>query len=282
MFDNQDFGYHKVAIQRPDRKRVQFTADNILPLRFDKALAEPMQFLYTQHGDDVYSENLANFADELTAWADDNGYTLNNKNKAKILKADTWQKAKEKLQAAEVLFAHFGDAIFMDYNAFAKQADKVLKDHKIKLSTSDKKAIFNAISVYDERAEKVVSKIHAFTADELAQLLGKLKTDQKHLPDFGYYPTGKQGEFVCYETNSDLSDSENIPLNQDIHGYFVDEVKPHIDEAWIDIDSVKIGYEISFNKYFYQHKALRTLDEIKADILALDRQADGLIGEILG
>lgn len=281
VFENQDFGYHKVAIQRPDRRRVQLTADNISPLRFDKTLAEPMQFLYATFGDKVYSENLTNLAENLTAWADDNGYTLNNKNKAKILKADTWQKSLAKLQAGQLLHKHFGDEIFMDYNAFVKQADKVLKDHKIKLSAGDKKAIFNAVSVYDETAEKVVGKTHTFTADELAKLLGKLKTDETHLPDFGYYPTGRQGEFVCYETNSELSDSENIPLNQDIHGYFAQEVKPHIDEAWIDIDSVKIGYEISFNKYFYQHKALRTLDEIKADILALEQQAEGLIGEIL-
>jgi type I restriction enzyme M protein len=59
-------------------------------------------------------------------------------------------------------------------------------------------------------------------------------------------------------------------------------VKPHVDEAWINLDTVKIGYEISFNKYFYRHKPLRGLDMVTADILALEQQADGLISDILG
>ena len=48
------------------------------------------------------------------------------------------------------------------------------------------------------------------------------------------------------------------------------------------LDTVKIGYEISFNKYFYRHKPLRSLDKVTADILALEQQADGLISDILG
>ena len=67
-----------------------------------------------------------------------------------------------------------------------------------------------------------------------------------------------------------------------IYTYFLNEVKPHVDEAWINLDTVKIGYEISFNKYFYQHKPLRSLDDVAKDILALEQQADGLIAQILG
>jgi type I restriction enzyme M protein len=59
------------------------------------------------------------------------------------------------------------------------------------------------------------------------------------------------------------------------------EVKPHVPEAWINLDATKIGYEISFNKYFYRHTPLRTLEEVSADILALERESDGLIAEIL-
>lgn len=92
----------------------------------------------------------------------------------------------------------------------------------------------------------------------------------------------KSGEYVTYESNADIRDSESIPLKQHIHTYFLDEVKPHVDEAWINLDSVKIGYEISFNKYFYQHKPLRSLDDVAKDILALEKQADGLIAQILG
>ncbi|MBP3220932.1 MAG: SAM-dependent DNA methyltransferase [Neisseriaceae bacterium] len=281
VFNNQDFGYYKVAINRPDRRKVQITEDAIAPLRFDKGLILPMQFLYQQLGEQAYSENLADYADTLKQWADEAGYALNNKVLTKILSQDTWQKAKEKFQAACILHRHFGEQIFMDYNIFIKSADRVLKDKQIKLTAADKKAIYNAISVYDETAEKVIEKTQTFQAAELTKLLTRLKTTVEHLSDFGYYPTGKQNEYITYATNSDLNDSENIPLTQNIHEYFLTEVKPHIGEAWIDGDSVKIGYEISFNKYFYQHKALRCLKEIQADILALEKEADGLIGEIL-
>ncbi len=58
-------------------------------------------------------------------------------------------------------------------------------------------------------------------------------------------------------------------------------MQAHISEAWLNMESVKIGYEISFNKYFYRHKPLRSLAEVAQDILALEKQADGLISEIL-
>jgi type I restriction enzyme M protein len=67
-----------------------------------------------------------------------------------------------------------------------------------------------------------------------------------------------------------------------IHSYFLAEVKPHVEEAWINLDSTKIGYEISFNKYFYRHKPLRSMEEVARDIIALERQAEGLIADILG
>ena len=79
-----------------------------------------------------------------------------------------------------------------------------------------------------------------------------------------------------------MRDAESVPLKDSIHRYFQAEVKPHVEEAWINLDSVKIGYEISFNKYFYRHKPLRSLDEVTRDILALEKQADGLIADILG
>lgn len=76
-------------------------------------------------------------------------------------------------------------------------------------------------------------------------------------------------------------DTENIPLKEDIHTYFLREVKPHVNEAWINLDATKIGYEISFNKYFYKHKPLRTINENTTDIIELEKLSDGLIAEIL-
>jgi len=101
------------------------------------------------------------------------------------------------------------------------------------------------------------------------------------LPDYGYYPTGKKTEYIQYETEADLRDTENIPLKDSIYEYFLKEVKPHVPEAWINLDNVKIGYEISFNKYFYRHKPLRELDEVTREILQLETESEGLIHEIL-
>jgi type I restriction enzyme M protein len=59
-------------------------------------------------------------------------------------------------------------------------------------------------------------------------------------------------------------------------------VLPHVPDAWMDRSKDKVGYEISFTKYFYEYQSLRSLDEIKADILALEEETEGLLGEILG
>jgi type I restriction enzyme M protein len=101
------------------------------------------------------------------------------------------------------------------------------------------------------------------------------------LGDFGFYKQA-DGSYLTYASSADLRDSESVQLKDSIHRYFQAEVQPHVEEAWINLDTVKIGYEISFNKYFYRHKPLRGLDQVTADILALEQQADGLISDILG
>jgi len=113
-------------------------------------------------------------------------------------------------------------------------------------------------------------------------LLTHLKCSADELENFGYYKGDKKDEYIEYENDSDLRDSENIALKDSILNYFLKEVKPHVNDAWINIDSVKIGYEISFNRYFYNHKPLRSIDEVANEILELERKSDGLIKEILG
>ena len=54
-----------------------------------------------------------------------------------------------------------------------------------------------------------------------------------------------------------------------------------MDEAWINLGATKIGYEISFNKYFYQHKPLRSLEEVTRDILALEAETEGLLKRLV-
>ena len=82
--------------------------------------------------------------------------------------------------------------------------------------------------------------------------------------------------------DSKLRDTENIPLKEDIAAYMEKEVLPHVPDAWIDENKTKVGYEINFTKYFYQYKALRPLAEIRAEILAIEAETDGLIKEVIG
>ena len=127
----------------------------------------------------------------------------------------------------------------------------------------------------------MIKKLHNLNAKKIEQLCDKLKTTKENLADYGYFPTKKANEFVEYETDSELRDSENIPLAQDIHEYFLNEVKPHVTDAWLDIAKTQIGYEISFNKYFYEHKPLRDLNEVAKEILQLEDETEGLLKKLV-
>ncbi|RMH52383.1 MAG: SAM-dependent DNA methyltransferase [Bacteroidetes bacterium] len=105
---------------------------------------------------------------------------------------------------------------------------------------------------------------------------------------------------VEYEPDTDLRDTEQVPFlecpachtpgyvptaddaRRAIDAFLQREVLPYAPDAWYAPDKVKIGYEISFTRYFYQPQPLRPLDEIRADILAVERETEGLLAEILG
>jgi type I restriction enzyme M protein len=95
---------------------------------------------------------------------------------------------------------------------------------------------------------------------------------------------GGKPTVVEYEPDSDLRDTEQVPLLEEggIEAFLCREVLPHAGDVWYMPDSVKTGYEISFTRYFYKPQPLRTLEEIRADILALEKETEGLLGEIIG
>lgn len=283
VFRNDEFGYYKVTIERPDRRKAQFNTERIASLRFDKGLSEVMEYLYRAHGDKVYvADFLKSLEQELVTWCEQNEFSLNTKTKAKLLDVKTWQASKALYDTAQTLLNSLGDMEFADFNVFKAQVEAELKKLNLKLSVSDKNALLNAVSWYDETAAKVINKTVKLNAEQLAALLERYDCVAEDLPDFGYFPSAKAGEFVLYESSSELRDTESIPLRASIYQYFLDEVKPHVAEAWINLELVKIGYELSFNKYFYRHKPLRSLEAVAADIVQLEQQADGLIAQILG
>lgn len=280
VFDNTDFGYYKVTIERPKRLKAQFTAKRIADLRFDKSLKDAMQWVYNQYGEQVYGD-LKPLKKEIIDGLEKEGFELNKKQEETLLKKDTWTKQATILETATLLLEKIGADEYNDFNVFKTKVDDILKTEKIKLSATEKNQILNAVSWYDENAEKVIKSIVKLSGDKLDQLLHHLDCNVEDLSNFGYFPTDKKGEYITYETESDLRDTENVPFKESIYNYFLQEVQPHVAEAWINLDATKIGYEISFNKYFYQHKPLRSLEEVTADILDLERQSDGLIHEIL-
>jgi type I restriction enzyme M protein len=97
---------------------------------------------------------------------------------------------------------------------------------------------------------------------------------------------GPAGAVVEYEPDPDLRDTEPIPFLEEggIEAFLRREVLPYAPDApdaWYDPGSVKMGYEISSTRYFYKPKPLHTLDEIRADRFALEKQTEGLLEGIL-
>lgn len=282
IFDNSDFGYHKVTIERPDRRRAQFSAERLEPLRFDKALRAPMEHLWAEHGDKVYEPGfLKSQAKAIQAWSEEQETPLNAKQRAKLVDSGLWLRQRELIEVGLQLMQAVGSEETADYNAFRTHVGKVLQARKIKLSATEKNAILSAVSWYADDAEKVIDSIQRYAKAELEAVAAGLGCGIEELADFGLYAQ-PDGCWLTYESSTELRDSEAVPLKDSIHRYFKAEVKPHVPEAWINLDTVKIGYEISFNKYFYRHKPLRSLEEVSRNILALEQKADGLIADILG
>jgi type I restriction enzyme M protein len=90
------------------------------------------------------------------------------------------------------------------------------------------------------------------------------------------------------EPDPDLRDTENVPLSEDIQTFFEREVKPHVPDAWIntnvrdekDGEIGKVGYEINFNRYFYEYKPPRNLEVIEAEIKTLEKEIMDILKEV--
>jgi type I restriction enzyme M protein len=136
-----------------------------------------------------------------------------------------------------------------------------------------------------EHIQKVQELYFAFEENECSKIFDNA--------DFGYYQItvhqperDEKGNNILDskgkpKSDSDLKDIENVPMKESIADYFKREVLPFAPDAWYDKAKMKVGYEIAFNKYFYQFQPLRSLDAIAADILILEQETDGLLKEIV-
>jgi type I restriction enzyme M protein len=249
IFPNEYFGYNKITVERPLRLSAKFSKEALNILRFDKNIQDEMIWAFEKFGEDVYTK-LKDLKPEIENHLTKHNIKLKAGDKKNLLNQEFWKELLDVLKEANKLMEIIGTEQFDDFNAFSALFSETIKDNKLKLDNKAQKAILNAITWKNEDAEPVIRK------------------------------TEKDGTIV-YEIDTDLRDTENVPLDEDIQTYFEREVLQHVPDAWIDHSKTTVGYEISFTRYFYNYVPPRNIEEITAEILQLEKETDGILSEIV-
>jgi type I restriction enzyme M protein len=286
IFPNAAFGYWKVTVERPLRLHSQLTLKAIETLRFTSGDEDLRAALYEDVGDKVFTDfgkvsaaletRLADWGSDEEEGDDEQGGSttkgLPEKRKKKLLDPKTWDRDCRLVEVGTMLREALGDTLFEDHNVFRDCVDAALEKADIKLAAPDLKQILKAVSWRVETASPVISKVHK---------PGKARADPLH----GLFEATVDGKsaIVEYEPDSNLRDTEQVPLPEEggIDAFICREVLPYTPDAWINEDATKIGYEVSFTRHFYKPQPLRTLEEISADILAIEKEAEGLLDGLL-
>ena len=170
-------------------------------------------------------------------------------------------------------------------NSSGKKKGKNLQD--MQKSEERQKTIKDALNeissdkVYKNREEFILFLKEFFKSCDIQLKAAEIKTLLKALSE------KDETADICMDGNgnpepdTELRDYENIPLRESIDDYFKREVLPYVHDAWMDRSKDKIGYEINFTKEFYKYKPLRSLYDIRKDLLALEKETEGLLMEIL-
>ena len=168
--------------------------------------------------------------------------------------------------------AVLGSGPHPDFNRFMEIVVADASPHGVKLTAKRKNLLQMALASREEAAAPVIKKTHKPGLVEPDPIRGLIEA-----------ALDGQSAAVEYEPDPELRDTEQVPLLEKggVEAFIRREVLPYATDAWYVPDSVKVGYEISFTRYFYKPKPLRPLEEIRADILALERETEGLLGEML-
>ena len=244
IFDNHAFGYWRITVERPLRLNFQTSAERIAKV------------------EDLHDKIFREYEKKIET------ITETDEKKRKLLEDAArrdYEKKRlftpEEIETIKDALAHLdAERLYQDRAVFLPDFNKALLKEGYKPKPPQKKMILNALSERDQTAE--------------------ICRDKNGDP----------------EPDTELRDAENVPLRyvpeKDAHGadildreaideYFAREVTPHVPDAWIDYAKTKVGYEVNFTKYFYQYKPLRNLVEIRADILALEAETDGMIKAVI-
>jgi len=286
IFPNAAFGYWKVTVERPLRLHSQITLKAIQTLRFTSGDEELRAALYEEFGDDLFTKfakvsaalekRLADWGNDEDEGDDEEGEAtkkgLPEKKKRKLLDPKTWERDGRLVEVATKLREALGDKLYEDHNIFRARVDAALRKADLKFPAADVKQIVKAVSWRLETAAPVIARSYK---------PGKAKAD----PLRGLFEATVEGKpaIVEYEPDSELRDTEQVPLLEDggIEAFIRREVLPYTPDAWIKEDATKVGYEVSFTRHFYKPQPLRTLEEISADILAVEKEAEGLLDGLL-
>jgi type I restriction enzyme M protein len=177
--------------------------------------------------------------------------------------------------------AALGAGPHLDFNAFLTSVKDNADRYHVKLTARRQKLLQTALAVKEEAAAPVIKKVHKPGRAEPDPLHGRFlegSESSPHTPQISFL-----SGVVEYEPDPELRDTEQVPSLEDggTEAFFRREVLPHVSDAWIDAAATKIGYEISFTRYFYKPQPLHTLEEIRADIEALQKETEGLLEQIL-
>ena len=271
IFHTHEFGYRRITIERPLRESYQFSDERIAECRFATgALNAAMKSIYG-----VFGEDLSDHAD-IRAYLKLQFADLKEKQIKDLLEPKLWEDQKIMLAKATALQNVIGVAQYDDMNGFDDALKVACKKADIVLDAKEKKQIKDAVSWRNPLAEKVIKKIH--------------KTPAK--PLYGLFEVN--GAVIEYQADSELRDNENVALDptqtvNDINeAYFIKEVLPHVGDAWIDESKRDdkdgeigiVGYEIPFNRHFYQYQPPRDLAQIDADLDAVSAEIMALLQEV--
>ena len=205
IFDNEDFGYTKITVERPMQLNYQVTPERL--------------------------ENLYSYA-QFKKLAE-------SKSEDPEIKMAEEEEGKKQQEAIKEALLTIGDELYTDWDTFETKVKNALKSFDLKPAFI--KNVIEKLSEHDDTAEYVTDK------------KGKPKAD------------------------SNLRDTEKIPLVQNIDDYFENEVLKYYSDAWYDSKKNKIGYEINFTQYFYVYEPPRPLEEIEADIAKITVEIQELL-----
>jgi len=214
IFDNTDFGFHKITVERPLKLNFQASAERIARL-----------------DDESSFRNL----------------TTSNKKAEKARREEiaAGEQRQEEIRKLLILFnKNNGGALYKARDKFLADLKALDRKQGVRLSAPELKAVLAALGERDESAEIC---------------------------------RNARGEA---EPDTELRDTESVPLKESIEAYFKREVLPHVLDAWIDESKTKVGYEIPLNRHFYCYVPPRPLEEIEAEIKALEQEIVGLLSEV--